>query len=72
MNWVVMYIDVVKGPKTRISDIVFYGNEEINDRKLRATMKDAGSRHSCASQVPGSRKLLNRITIPFTYSPTCL
>ncbi|HAE12790.1 MAG: BamA/TamA family outer membrane protein [Chitinophagales bacterium] len=40
MNWVVMYIDVVKGPKTRISDIVFYGNEEISDRKLRATMKD--------------------------------
>lgn len=39
-NWVIMYFDVVKGPKTRIGEIMFYGNQNISDRRLRATMKD--------------------------------
>lgn len=40
MNSVVVYIDVVRGPKVRIDQIVLNGNEQISDRKVYKQMKD--------------------------------
>lgn len=39
-NWVVLYFDVDKGAKTKISDIYFLGNEALSDSRLRGVMKD--------------------------------
>jgi outer membrane protein insertion porin family len=39
-NWVVLYFDVEKGAKTKISDIYFLGNEALSDSRLRGVMKD--------------------------------
>lgn len=39
-NWVVLYFDVNKGAKTKISDIYFLGNEALSDSRLRGVMKD--------------------------------
>ncbi len=39
-NSVIVYIDVVKGPKVKIDDITFTGNHALSDRILRHQMKD--------------------------------
>ncbi|MFN3938969.1 MAG: outer membrane protein assembly factor, partial [Chitinophagales bacterium] len=39
-GWVVVYIDIDKGPKTKIGDIYFYGNQVFTDRELRSAMRD--------------------------------
>ena len=39
-NTVDLLIRVDKGPRVRITDIVFNGNEKVKDSKLRATLKD--------------------------------
>lgn len=40
MNSVVVYIDVIKGPKVRIGEIILEGNEEVSDRLVQKQMKD--------------------------------
>lgn len=40
MNSVVVYIDVIKGPKVRIDEIMITGNEEVSDRLVYKQMKD--------------------------------
>ncbi|MBC8172304.1 MAG: outer membrane protein assembly factor BamA, partial [Chitinophagales bacterium] len=39
-NGVIVFIDVEKGPKTKIAEITFTGNENVSDRKLRKAMRD--------------------------------
>jgi outer membrane protein insertion porin family len=43
-NGVRLTFEVNKGPKVRISDITFVGNENINERKLRRAMKNTKKR----------------------------
>ena len=43
-NGVRLKFIIDKGPKVRISDIVFKGNSEVNDRKLRRAMKNTKRR----------------------------
>ena len=43
-NGVRLKFVIDKGPKVRISDIVFKGNSEVNDRKLRRAMKNTKRR----------------------------
>ena len=38
-NSVVLFIDVDRGPKVKIRDVVFNGNEELSDKRLRRSMK---------------------------------
>ena len=38
-NSVLLYLDVKRGPRVRIKDVVFEGNESIPDKKLRRAMK---------------------------------
>ena len=40
MNSVIVYIDVIKGPKVRIGEIVLDGNAEVSDRMVQKQMKD--------------------------------
>lgn len=39
-NSVIVFVDVYKGPKTKIKDITFYGNENASDRMLRKAMRE--------------------------------
>jgi len=40
MNSVVVYIDVIKGPKVKIDQIILDGNDAVSDRKIYKQMKD--------------------------------
>lgn len=39
-NSVIVFVDVNKGPKTKIEVINFYGNENVSDRMLRKSMRE--------------------------------
>lgn len=39
-GWVILYLDIDKGPKTKIGNIYFYNNTVFSDRELRGAMKD--------------------------------
>ncbi|MBC8046463.1 MAG: BamA/TamA family outer membrane protein [Fimbriimonadaceae bacterium] len=39
-NSVIVFIDVTKGPKTKIGEITFLGNENVSDRILRKAMRE--------------------------------
>lgn len=43
-NSVIVYIDIVKGPKVKIDEIVLRGNVKVSDRKLLKQMKDTRMR----------------------------
>ena len=43
-NSVILFFDVTKGPKVKIDEITFNGNEEISDRVLKHRMKDTKER----------------------------
>lgn len=38
-NSVILFLNIDKGPRVRIKDVEFEGNENISDKKLRKTMK---------------------------------
>ena len=38
-NSVVLFFDVERGPRVKIKDVVFNGNEELSDKKLRHALK---------------------------------
>lgn len=46
MNSVVVYIDVTKGPKVKIDQIILDGNSEVGDRLIYKQMKDTRVRTS--------------------------
>lgn len=46
MNSVVVYIDVTKGPKVKIDQIILDGNSEVSDRLIYKQMKDTRVRTS--------------------------
>lgn len=39
-NGVIVFIDVVKGPKTKIGKITITGNTQVSDRQIKRVMKD--------------------------------
>lgn len=43
-NSVIVFFDVEKGPKTKIGEVVFLGNENLSDRMLRKAMHDTKER----------------------------
>ncbi|MBK6729466.1 MAG: BamA/TamA family outer membrane protein [Bacteroidetes bacterium] len=39
-GWVILFLDIDKGPKTKIGNITFYNNTVYSDRQLKGAMKD--------------------------------
>ena len=53
-NSVIVYYDVQRGPRVKISDIIFHGNEHVPSSKLRKAMK--GTKRKRAYNIFGSSK----------------
>ena len=56
-NSVVLYFDVERGPRVRISDVEFNGNEALTDKKLRKAMKE--TRRKRWYNIFGSSKFIS-------------
>lgn len=57
-NSTLLYLDVVRGPRVRIDDITFHGNEHVSSAKLRKAMK--GTKRKTWYNIFGSSKFSSK------------
>ncbi|MBK8499853.1 MAG: hypothetical protein IPL52_13810 [Flavobacteriales bacterium] len=56
-NSVVLYFDIDRGPRVRIKDVIFNGNEALTDKRLRRAMKE--TRRKRWYNIFGSSKFIS-------------